>query len=98
VLIDATARAAVALAQPTSVRAARTVQRRIDRLTPRVREVMALVATGRMNKFVADELGAAEKTVEIHRGRVMEKMKAASLAELVRMLVASGLDTPELRP
>ncbi|MEM5330893.1 LuxR C-terminal-related transcriptional regulator [Paraburkholderia sp. JHI2823] len=51
-----------------------------------------------MNKFVADELGTAEKTVEIHRGRVREKMKAASLAELVRMLVASGLDTPELRP
>ncbi|HEY4802700.1 MAG TPA: LuxR C-terminal-related transcriptional regulator [Paraburkholderia sp.] len=74
------------------------VQRRIDSLTPREREVMALIVRGRLNKLVADELGAAEKTVKIHRARVMEKMKVTSLAELVHLLVASGLDMPGLRP
>ncbi|MGH8681005.1 MAG: response regulator transcription factor [Burkholderiales bacterium] len=54
-------------------------------LTPREREVFALVAAGLINKVVADRLGIAEKTVKIHRGRVMEKMGAASIADLVRM-------------
>lgn len=98
VLLEATARA-LAHAQRLFEQREQPaeVQRRVDRLTQREREVMALVVVGRMNTVVADELGAAEKTVKIHRGRVMEKMKATSLAELVRMLVASGLDTPELR-
>jgi len=55
-------------------------------LTPREREVLALVARGLANKRIAQELGIAEKTVKIHRGRVMEKMKASSVAELVRMV------------
>jgi FixJ family two-component response regulator len=54
-------------------------------LTAREREVFALVTAGLLNKVVADRLGIAEKTIKIHRGRVMEKMGAASLAELVRM-------------
>jgi FixJ family two-component response regulator len=54
-------------------------------LTAREREVMALVATGMLNKQIAFELGASEATVKIHRGQVMRKMQAQSVAELVRM-------------
>ena len=55
----------------------------IETLTPRERDVMALVVTGRLNKQIAGELGTVEKTVKVHRARVMEKMKVKSLAELV---------------
>jgi FixJ family two-component response regulator len=61
------------------------VARRLARLTPREREVLALVVTGMLNKQIAAELGAAEKTVKVHRGRVMKKMEAESVADLVRM-------------
>jgi FixJ family two-component response regulator len=54
-------------------------------LTLREREVFAAVAAGLLNKQVADELGIAEKTVKVHRARVMEKMQAVALADLVRM-------------
>ncbi len=56
---------------------------RYQRLTPREREVFALVSAGLLNKQVAAELGAAEKTIKQHRGRVMVKMEAESLADLV---------------
>jgi len=59
-------------------------------LTPRERQVMALVVSGLLNKQVGGELGIAEQTVKAHRGQVMQKMKADSLAHLVRM--ASRLD------
>jgi FixJ family two-component response regulator len=59
--------------------------RRHARLTPREREVMASVVTGLLNKQVAAELGASEKTIKAHRAKVMQKMEAASLADLVRM-------------
>jgi FixJ family two-component response regulator len=62
-----------------------------ESLTPREREVMSLVAAGLMNKQIAGELGVREITVKIHRGHVMRKMKARSLADLVRMAETLGV-------
>jgi FixJ family two-component response regulator len=67
------------------------IEGRAATLTPREREVFALVVAGLPNKLVGDRLGAAEKTVKLHRARVMEKMKADSLADLVRMAQVVGL-------
>jgi len=65
--------------------------RRFQSLTPREREVMALVVGGLLNKQIAATLGASEKTVKIHRGRVMEKMKVHSVADLVRAAQRLGI-------
>ncbi|MFM0628200.1 response regulator transcription factor [Paraburkholderia xenovorans] len=67
------------------------IEERVNHLTRREREVMALVLTGRLNKQVASDLGAAEKTIKIHRARVMEKMKARSIVELVRLAEKAGV-------
>ena len=67
------------------------VEARMQSLTPREREVLALVVTGNPNKAIASQLGISCRTVEIHRGRVMDKMQAGSLSELVRLGVSSGL-------
>ena len=62
-----------------------TLQSRFETLTPREREVMALVVTGRLNKQIAYDIGISEITVKVHRGQVMRKMNAASLPDLARM-------------
>jgi FixJ family two-component response regulator len=67
------------------------VRERLAALTPREREVLAGVVAGRLNKQIAGDLGIAEKTVKVHRGRVMEKMEAGSVAELVRLADRAGL-------
>ncbi|MGF6963770.1 FixJ family two-component response regulator [Paraburkholderia sp. WC7.3g] len=71
------------------------IEERMRHLTRREREVMELVVTGRMNKQVASDLGAAEKTIKIHRARVMEKMKARSIVELVRLVQKAGVCTAD---
>lgn len=65
------------------------VTERLAELTPREREVMEMVTEGMSNKEIAGQLGVSAKTVEAHRARVMEKMRAGSLAELVRMALLS---------
>lgn len=68
---------------------------RFDSLTPREREVFPLVARGMLNKQIADHLGASEKTIKIHRGQLMRKMQAESLADLVRMSEKLKLISPK---
>ena len=67
------------------------VQLRFELLTPREQEVMAFVTTGLMNKQVATEMGIAEATVKFHRGHIMRKMAARSLADLIKMASSLGI-------
>ena len=66
-------------------------KQRLATLTPREREVLPYVISGRPNKQIAGELGTAEKTIKVHRARVMEKMKVQSVAELVRLAERLGI-------
>jgi FixJ family two-component response regulator len=83
---------AQALDRDAAARAARTeddeVQKSLARLTPREREVLDRVLAGRLNKQIAWELGTAEKTVKVHRGRMMRKMGARTVADLIRVVTA----------
>ena len=72
-------------AQRAKGKAVAQLRERFNSLTQREREVMALVVTGRPNKMIASEIGVSEITVKVHRGNVMRKMAAASLADLVLM-------------
>lgn len=71
------------------------IQQLYETLTSREKEVMALVTSGLMNKQVAGEIGLSEITVKIHRGHVMRKMGARSLADLVRMAETLGISAPK---
>jgi FixJ family two-component response regulator len=78
-------------ARRNSDKAVSTVRTRYDSLTPREQEVIAFVTSGLMNKQIAAEIGVTEVTVKVHRGHVMRKMGAKSLADLVRMADALGI-------
>jgi len=69
------------------IKATEQIRQNLASLTPREREVLQLVTAGRPNKVMAADLGVSQRTIEIHRSRVMDKMQAGSLAQLVRMLI-----------
>ena len=69
----------------------KSIQDRLKSLTPREYEVFTLITTGLLNKQVAYELGTAEKTIKVHRARLMEKMHCESLAQLVRLAEKAGI-------
>jgi RNA polymerase sigma factor (sigma-70 family) len=89
-LLDAIRRAIVFEEQQRSYHSEHLqIRQRVSHLTPREREVMDMVTQGQSNKEIANTLGVSAKTIEAHRARVMEKMQAGSLAELVRMALAA---------
>ena len=71
-------------------------RRYLKTLTPREFEVFGYVISGRLNKQTAADIGAAEKTIKVHRGRIMKKMNVQSVAELVRLAVRAGVDPAPL--
>jgi FixJ family two-component response regulator len=93
VLLDAVSRA---VARDAELRAGRTRQRdarrRFERLTPREREVFTHLISGQLNKQVGFDLGISERTIKIHRRQVLDKMEAASIADLVRIAADLGIE------
>jgi FixJ family two-component response regulator len=71
----------------------RALHQRLTALTPREYEVLTFIISGRLNKQAAAELGTTEKTIKVHRARIMEKLQCASLAELVRLAEKAGIKT-----
>ena len=93
-MLDAVAEALSRYAEQQAGRGqTEAIRQRYQGLTPRERQVMEEVVLGRMNKQVAGDLGLSEITVKIHRGTLMRKMEARSLADLVRMAMLLGLPT-----
>jgi len=72
------------------------IQERLQRLTPREREILDQVVVGKRNKVIAADLGITQSTVEAHRAKVMEKMEARSLSDLMRMMLLLGSDEQRL--
>ena len=72
----------------------RKIQQRVDALTPRESEVFTLLVSGMLNKQVAHQLGTSERTIKAHRSRIMEKLEAASLTDLVRHAEKLGIGKP----
>jgi FixJ family two-component response regulator len=70
------------------------IRRRLSTLTSRERDVLCRLISGQINKQIAADLGTVEKTIKVHRGRVMEKMGTNSFAELVTMIVRIGIQAP----
>lgn len=91
-LLDAIARAQEADTAAREARAARAeVQAKINTLTPREHEVLTHVVAGKLNKQIAADLGTVEKTVKVHRGRMMEKLGVRTVADLVRLAERAGI-------
>jgi FixJ family two-component response regulator len=68
-----------------------SIEAKIETLTRREREVLSHVIAGRLNKQIAADLGTVEKTIKVHRGRMMEKLKVRSVADLVRLAEKAGI-------
>jgi len=100
--LDLLAAVRQAIARHAQARQARAelaeIQERAESLSPREREVMAHVVSGMLNKQTGHQLGVTEKTIKVHRAHVMRKMRADSLAELVRMAERIGVQSPQPLP
>ena len=87
-----------AIAQDTAVRQSRAadaeLRQRLSALTPRECEVLAALAAGKLNKQIAADLGVVEQTVKFHRGRLMERMRAKTVAELMHIAARLGINGP----
>ncbi|GAB6043779.1 response regulator transcription factor [Endothiovibrio diazotrophicus] len=92
-LLDCVKRALEVNARESDQAARRsTIEGRLALLTPRERQVLELVVAGKSNKEMAADLGVSQKTIEAHRAKVMEKTRARSLSELMRMILTDGVD------
>jgi FixJ family two-component response regulator len=81
-----------AAVQRVALEATSQLRQRFEALTPREREVLAALAAGRLNKQIAADLGIVEQTVKFHRARIMERMKAKTVAELMHIAARLGID------
>jgi FixJ family two-component response regulator len=95
-LLTAIREARERVAETTRTRAqTEAIKAGLSKLTPREYEVLVLVVAGRLNKQIANELGTVEKTIKVHRGRMMKKMGVRTVADLVRMAERVGIRPPD---